>query len=55
MPRFHGKTKRPRLVGKATRLVYDSAKKIADRGGFVLTLGGDYSVSMGSVSAVLSK
>lgn len=52
---FHGKTKRPRLVGEATRLVYDSAKKIADRGGFVLTLGGDHSVSMGSVSAVLSK
>lgn len=52
---FHGKTKRPRLVGEATRLIYDNAKKIADRGGFVLTLGGGHSVSVASVSAVLSK
>lgn len=52
---FHGKTKRPQLVGEATKLVYDSVKQVADRGDFALTLGGDHSVAIGSVAAVLSR
>lgn len=51
----HGNTKRPQLVGEATKLVSESVSKVLDRGEIPVTLGGDHSVAIGSVSAVFSK
>ena len=49
------KAKRADMVGEATKLVYDSVSKVAQADRFPLTLGGDHSISLGSVSAVLDK
>lgn len=48
-------TKRPKLVGEVAKSVYESVKKVANEGKFALTLGGDHSVAIGTVSGVLDK
>lgn len=50
-----GRVKRPNLVGEATELIYKSVKKSLDEGKFPLTLGGDHSIAIGTVSAVIDK
>lgn len=52
---LHGKTKRPQIVGEATKLIYESVKNVAHKGHFPLTLGGDHSIAMGTISGVLDK
>lgn len=51
----YGRIKRPNLVGEATELIYKSVKKSLDEGKFPLTLGGDHSIAIGTVSAVVEK
>ncbi|CUS20479.1 LAQU0S01e07536g1_1 [Lachancea quebecensis] len=50
-----GIVKRPQLVGEATKQVYGSVKKVLERGELPVTLGGDHSIAIGSVSAVFEK
>lgn len=50
-----GRIKKPNLVGEATQLIYQSVGKCLDEDRFPLTIGGDHSVAIGSVSAVLDK
>ncbi|KOG96204.1 arginase [Saccharomyces eubayanus] len=49
------KAKRADVVGEATEMVYKSVSKVVQAGRFPVTLGGDHSVAMGTVSAVLDK
>lgn len=49
-----GHIRRPRLTGSATEIVHHAAAKHASTGRFVLTLGGDHSLALGSVSAMQS-
>ncbi|CAI4862617.1 CRB_1a_G0055010.mRNA.1.CDS.1 [Saccharomyces cerevisiae] len=49
------KAKRADLVGEATKLVYNSVSKVVQANRFPLTLGGDHSIAIGTVSAVLDK
>ncbi|KAH3902257.1 probable Arginase [Saccharomycodes ludwigii] len=52
----NGKVKRADLVGEATKLVYESCKKVSnDENKFQITLGGDHSIAIGSIHAVLEK
>lgn len=51
----YGVVKRPQLVGEATELIYNSVKSTLDKGRFPVTLGGDHSIAIGTVSAVLDK
>lgn len=51
----YGVVKRPQLVGEATHLIYNSVKSTLDKGRFPVTLGGDHSIAIGTVSAVLDK
>lgn len=49
-----GKLKRPRYVGSVTRAVKEAVEEKCRRGGLVLTLGGDHSLAIGTVSGVFS-
>ncbi|EPY40202.1 arginase [Angomonas deanei] len=49
-----GKLRFPKLVGCATERVYKSVKSVAEQGRFLLTLGGDHSIAIGTVAGVLS-
>lgn len=51
----YGHIKRPNLVGEATELIYKTVKKSLQEGKFPLTLGGDHSIAIGTVSGVLDK
>lgn len=51
----YGIIKKPKLVGEATERIYESVKKVVQRGEMPVTLGGDHSVAMGSVAAVFSQ
>nr|AGT02771.1 arginase [Angomonas desouzai] len=50
-----GKVLLPKLVGHATQRVFEAVKKVAHQGHLPLTLGGDHSVAIGTVAAVLTK
>lgn len=52
---FVNQIKNPSLVGRSTKLVYDAVKSSLADEKFALTLGGDHSIAMGSVSAVIEK
>lgn len=52
---FYKNAKRPNLVGETTSKVYDCVKSTLDDGRFPLTLGGDHSIAIGTVSAVIEK
>lgn len=45
-------TKRPRLVGETAETLYHSVAEHAQNGEFVLTLGGDHSIAIGTVSGI---
>ncbi|CAL9738154.1 hypothetical protein MOSE0_N04522 [Monosporozyma servazzii] len=45
-------TKRPKLVGETTQTLYQSITTLAKERKFVLTLGGDHSIAIGTVSGV---
>lgn len=47
--------KRPNLVGEVSKKIYDCVKETIDEGKFPLTVGGDHSIAIGTVSAVLDK
>jgi arginase family enzyme len=49
-----GKLKRPRYVGSVTRAVKEVVEERCRRGELVLTLGGDHSLAIGTVSGVFS-
>ena len=49
-----GKLKRPRYVGRVTRSVKAAVEERCRRGELVLTLGGDHSLAIGTVSGVFS-
>lgn len=51
----YGHIKRPNLVGEATELIYKSVKRSVEQGKFALTLGGDHSIAIGTVSAVVEQ
>lgn len=51
----HGIMKRPNLVGDATKLIYESVKKVVHEDKLALTLGGDHSIAIGTVAGVLDK
>lgn len=48
-------TKRPKLVGETTEKIYETTSKMAKDGKFVLTLGGDHSIAIGTVSGVMER
>jgi arginase len=50
-----GKMKRPRFVADSTRKVYEAVKDAAERNTFPLTIGGDHSIAIGTVSGVQAK
>ncbi|CAG60964.1 uncharacterized protein GVI51_J06919 [Nakaseomyces glabratus] len=50
-----GIIKRPQLVGEATELIYKSVTDVLSRDRFPVTLGGDHSIAIGTVSAALDK
>lgn len=50
-----GKMKRPRYVAEAARRVYKSVSEAAVSGRFVLTIGGDHSIAIGTVAGVREK
>lgn len=45
-------TKRPGLVGNTTKTIYETVSRLAQDHKFVLTLGGDHSIAIGTVSGV---
>src|SRR5579859_814730 len=49
-----GKLKRPRYVGSVTRAVSKAVEERCRRGELALTLGGDHSLAIGTVSGVFS-
>jgi arginase family enzyme len=49
-----GKLKRPRYVGSVTRAVKEVVEERCRKGELVLTLGGDHSLAVGTVSGVFS-
>jgi len=49
-----GKLKRPRYVGRVTHAVKEAVEKRCRRGELALTLGGDHSLAIGTVSGVFS-
>jgi arginase len=49
-----GKLKRPRYVGSVTRAVKEAVEERCRNGELVLTLGGDHSLAIGTVSGVFS-
>jgi arginase len=49
-----GKLKRPRYVGRVTRAVKEAVEERCRRGELALTLGGDHSLAIGTVSGVFS-
>jgi len=49
-----GKLKRPRYVGRVTRAVKEAVEERCRRGELVLTLGGDHSLAIGTVSGVFA-
>lgn len=51
----YGHIKNPTSVGDATKLIYENNLKALDKNSFPLTLGGDHSIAIGTVSAVLEK
>ncbi|KAK9455860.1 hypothetical protein V1511DRAFT_319800 [Dipodascopsis uninucleata] len=50
-----GRLKRPRYVGEATKKVADEIGAAIDNGAFPLTVGGDHSLAIGTVSGVFSR
>lgn len=50
-----GNVKNPNLVGEATERIYRANLDALNQGRFPLTLGGDHSIAMGTVAAVLEK
>lgn len=48
-------TKRPKLVGETSEKIYQATSKMAQEGKFVLTLGGDHSIAIGTVSGLMEK
>jgi arginase len=49
-----GKLKRPRYVGRVTHAVKEAVEERCRRGEFALTLGGDHSLAIGTVSGVFA-
>jgi arginase len=49
-----GNMKRPRYVSESTQKVHAAVSKAAKNGHFPLTVGGDHSIAIGTVSGVLS-
>ena len=49
-----GKLKRPRYVGRVTRAVKEAVEERCRKGELSLTLGGDHSLAIGTVSGVFS-
>jgi arginase len=49
-----GKLKRPRYVGNVTRSVKEAVEERCRQGELVLTLGGDHSLAIGTVSGVFA-
>jgi hypothetical protein len=49
-----GKLKRPKYVGNVTRALKQSVEETCKRGELALTLGGDHSLAIGTVSGVFS-
>lgn len=47
-----GKMKRPRYVSEATKRVYEAVKKAGEEKTVPLTIGGDHSIAIGTVSGV---
>ncbi|AET40948.1 arginase Ecym_7096 [Eremothecium cymbalariae DBVPG len=54
-PEVDGKVKNPTIVGEATQLIYGAVKSAAHEGRLPVTLGGDHSIAIGTVSGVLDK
>lgn len=50
----HEKVKRPNMVSTLCELIHDSVAKAAKNGTLPLTLGGDHSIAIGTVSGFLS-
>ncbi|CCK67856.1 arginase KNAG_0A01670 [Huiozyma naganishii CBS 8797] len=49
------RSKRPNLVGDNTKKIYHAVKKTCSEGKFALTLGGDHSIAIGTVSGALAQ
>jgi arginase len=49
-----GKLKRPKYVGSVTRALKQAVEETCKRGQLALTLGGDHSLAIGTVSGVFS-
>ncbi|RUS12520.1 hypothetical protein BC937DRAFT_87667 [Endogone sp. FLAS-F59071] len=49
-----GKLKRPRYVSVVTKAVSEQVEAHARRGNMVLTLGGDHSIAIGTVSGIFA-
>jgi len=45
-----GKLRKPKFVGDVTHKVHDACRAVAEKGEFCLTLGGDHSVAIGTIS-----
>ena len=52
---FYKNAKRPSLVGETSQKIYQSVKDALAEDRFPLTLGGDHSIAIGTVSAVIDK
>ncbi|CAB4255778.1 similar to Saccharomyces cerevisiae YPL111W CAR1 Arginase, responsible for arginine degradation, expression responds to both induction by arginine and nitrogen catabolite repression [Maudiozyma barnettii] len=52
---FYKNAKRPNLVGEVSKKIHDSVKEVLSQDRFPLTLGGDHSIAIGTVSAVIEK
>ncbi|AAS54715.1 AGR225Cp [Eremothecium gossypii ATCC 10895] len=50
-----GRAKNPTLVGEATHLIHDAVRAAAHAGRLPVTLGGDHSIAIGTVSGVLDR
>jgi arginase len=48
-----GKLKNPRLVSKAAKTVAEAVAEHAKKGALPVTLGGDHSLAMGTISGTL--
>lgn len=51
----YNQVKRPTMVGRVAEEMYTTVLEVMDTGRFPLTLGGDHSISIGTVSAMLEK
>lgn len=47
---IHGNCKHPKMVGEATKKIYEAVKQSAAEGNIPVTIGGDHSIAIGTVA-----